>query len=582
MIKKIINKYIMFIKYLFSAGISYIVDIVTFSIFCFLFKNFLSISYILVSTIFARVVSSAINYLINKNKVFDKDKSQKSNKLDVLFNYYLLVIVQMFMSAIFVELAYRVIGKYLILIKFVVDCFIFVVNYFIQKKFIFNNKIIKFMTCFGDIKKFIKENKGICVVLVLSIILHILSMITLGFQYGLGSDDASYIASGIYFKNNFTLIMHEQISAQIMPGMTYIIAIFSYIFGEGSLLMLSLKILWMIFGTLSVLGLYKILRLYCNKIISIICSLFLLMVDFLWMDNIILTETPFMCAFIFLIYASLMLEKTKNNKYFYQILFYYMFAVLLKANISVYPVFLVLYLLLKKYNFKLLMKQLGISICVVLVFFIPWIIRNYLVFEEFIPLTYGSGNPKLLGTYQGYNYPLDNQEEYDAYINENASDEMKDYLNGVSVENEHKSTYYSLEKDGLIAEYRMKQWWNSDKKSMIKSYLCYKPYVLVRNSFYWKEIWGVSKNIIVDFRTFDIIITFFAVIAILLNRKHIKEMLFLGVNYVFQILVYSYTFAFDRYGQTLIFIRYVIIGIGIQIIWKWIKNFLKKEKVSNE
>ncbi len=439
----------------------------------------------------------------------------------------------------------------------------------------------KFLMLFKTIVKkicgFVKENKSICVILFISLILHIVAFVTLGFEYNLESDDVSYINSGIYFKKSGIITMHGVESAQILPGMTYIIALVSLFFGEGITFMAALKILWMIMGLLSILGVYKIVRIFSNKAFASIASLFLLTADWIWMDNTILTETPFMFGFIFLIYSSIMLERTRKWKYFYEVVVFFMFSVLLKANIAVYPVFLIIYLLLKKYDIKLLGKQLIIAGVVVATFFIPWTIRNYIRFEKFIPLTYGSGNPLLLGTYQGYGYPEDDEEAYKKYIKENYADYevMNKYLNDEMNEKLYMKKYYSLEKDGLIAKYRMKKWWNTDKISMIKSYLIYKPYINIFSTFYWKEILKMPLNFILKVKKIDIILTIICAIVILINKKYVKELLLLAINYVFQIAVYSYTFAFDRYGQTLIFIRLIIIGIGLQIIYDFVKKIKK-------
>lgn len=578
MIKKIINKFFTFFKYIFSSGICYILDLSIFSILSYLLKNIHSSKYILISTVCARIFSSFINFILNKNKVFNQDKTNKNDNINLILNYYLLVIIQMFVSAISTEIVYKLTNYNLVLIKFIVDCIILVINYFIQKKYIFNNKFLNFKNLFKSLFVFIKENKLICVILFISLVLHIAVLLTLGIDYGLNSDDASYIASGIYFKNNLTIIMHGTQSAQIMPGMTYLIALVSHFVGEGTALLLSLKIIWMFMGLLSILGIYKIVRIFSNKLFSSIAAAFLLVIDFIWMDNTILTETPFIFGFIFLIYSSLMLANTQKPKYFYQVITFYMFCILLKANIAPYPIFLIIYLLFKKYDLKLLGKQLLISASILCIFFVPWIIRNYMVFNKFIPLTYGSGDPLLLGTYQGYNYPEDNEEEYEKYIDTHASDEMKEYINGTATEKLYKTRYYNLEKEKLIAQYRMKQWWNSDKVSMIKSYLIYKPYVNIYCTFYWATIWGITSEMILFTRSIDIILTIICGIVILFNRKYLKELLFLSFNYIFQIAVYSYTFAFSRYGQTIMFIRFIIIGIGLQIIYDFIKSKIIKFK----
>lgn len=576
--EKYLKKINVFIKYIGSGGLCYIVDITLFALLSLLLQNIFSINYILISTICARLVSSIINFILNKNKVFNNQNSKPKNTLDLTLNYTLLVLIQMFMSAILAEITFKLIGFSLVLIKFIVDCVIFIVNYFIQKKYIFNNKYIRFESIIKNILCYIKENKLICIILLISLALHIGAFITLGFNYNLESDDTSYIESGIYFKNNLSIIMHGVQSAQIMPGMTYLIALISYFFGEGLTLIIALKIIWMLMGLLSILGVYKITRLFSNKFFSALAASLMLAIDFVWMDNIILTETPFMFGFIFLIYSSIMLGKTQNKKYFCQIIIFYMFCLLLKANIAPYPIFLILYLLLKKYNTKLLLKQMLIAGIVLSMFFIPWIIRNYIVFDRFIPLTYGGGNPLLLGTYQGYDFPEDDEEAYNKYIEENYDeyDIMNKYLNDEMTEKLYMKKYYSLEKDGLIAKYRMKQWWNNNKISMLKSYLIYKPSVNIYNTFYWEEVFNIPGTFILKLRKIDIILTIICGISILLSRKHFKELLFLTVNYVFQIAVYSYTFAFDRYGQTLLFIRFIIIGIGLQVIYDFIKKIYKQ------
>jgi len=287
-----------------------------------------------------------------------------------------------------------------------------------------------------------------------------------------------------------------------------------------------------------------------------------------------------MFSFIFLVYASIRLGTTNKTKYFYQILTFYMFCVLLKANIAPYPIFLILYLLLKKYDIKLLLKQVLIAGIVLAIFFIPWTIRNYIVFNKFVPLTWGSGNPLLLGTYQGYNYPEDDEEAYEKYLKENYKDYeiMNKYLNDEMTEKTYLKKYYALEKDGQIAKYRMKKWWQEDKISMLKSYLIAKPFMNIYCSFYWKEVFSIPVTIILKIRQIDIILTIICALAIMINKKHFKELLLLVINYVFQIAVYSYTFAFNRYGQTLFFIRFIIIGIGLQIIYNYAKKIIKKIK----
>lgn len=128
---KKINKeeIIRIIKYLFSAGSSFILDNVLFNIFLF-FIGQGSLA-IFICTTLARIISSIYNYLINSRIVF-KNKDKKT-----IIGYFILVVIQMVVSATLVSLIDKYISVHTGIIKLVVDIIIFVVNYIVQKEVIF-------------------------------------------------------------------------------------------------------------------------------------------------------------------------------------------------------------------------------------------------------------------------------------------------------------------------------------------------------------------------------------------------------------------------------------------------------------
>ncbi len=414
----------------------------------------------------------------------------------------------------------------------------------------------------NKIKSLFLDNWCILAVLIISLILHILALKELGFNYSLNSDDADYIKSGIVFLQTDKITMHDVLSAQIMPGMTFLIAFMALIFGVGSKLIISLKILWLVMGLLTIYIVYKTIKLYSNQYIAAISCLFFLAADYIWMDNLILTETPYILLFSLLIYHTLKLSMKANKKDFILIVIYYILAVFIRPTIGIFPIFLFVFLILKKYNFKLLIRQCIIAGIILLLCLIPWTYRNYKIFNHFIPLTYGTGNPLLLGTYQGSGYPTDEELDYVKNVDEKMPAEMKYYLQNPN-KKDYMTKYYSLEYDGLKAKYRMHEWWNKDKVSMLKSYLIYKPLQNFDNYFYWDTIMGISGNQLNVVRKVEIILFVISSILIFINKKRIKEWLFLILTYGSQIAIYSYTFAFSRYAISMFFIRYIIIGIGI-------------------
>ena len=128
---KNINKeeLIRIIKYLFSAGSSFVIDLVCFTILCFIFKT--TTTGVFISTVLARIISSSYNYLINSRIVF-QNKSKKS-----IIMYFALVVIQMLVSATLVNIIKNYIKVFVTIIKFIVDIIIFIINYIIQKEIIF-------------------------------------------------------------------------------------------------------------------------------------------------------------------------------------------------------------------------------------------------------------------------------------------------------------------------------------------------------------------------------------------------------------------------------------------------------------
>ncbi len=134
-INELLKKYQTFITYLFSAGISFTIDIALFSIFSVLFRTYIGDSAIFVATVVSRVISSLINYFLNRNAVFKNN----DNTFDwqTLIKYYSLVIIQMLVSATAVLNLYKAIHINETIIKIPVEIILFMINYVVQKLFIF-------------------------------------------------------------------------------------------------------------------------------------------------------------------------------------------------------------------------------------------------------------------------------------------------------------------------------------------------------------------------------------------------------------------------------------------------------------
>lgn len=134
MMKKVSKEEIIkIIKYLFSSGSSFFIDLLLFTIFKVFLKDILSInSCILLATIMARIISSYYNYLVNSRFVF------KSKAKNAIIKYYILVVIQMLISAFSVMIINSIANINTTIIKFFIDIIIFIANYIIQRFIIFN------------------------------------------------------------------------------------------------------------------------------------------------------------------------------------------------------------------------------------------------------------------------------------------------------------------------------------------------------------------------------------------------------------------------------------------------------------
>lgn len=124
---KLINKYKTILLYLLSSLLSFLIDIIVFSLLVYTFNKS-----IIVSSFIARFISCLFNFYVNKKLVFNSSKSIKS-----LLEYFILVIINITISSLLVNKLYSLITINVTIIKVIIDTLIFIVNYFLQKLVIF-------------------------------------------------------------------------------------------------------------------------------------------------------------------------------------------------------------------------------------------------------------------------------------------------------------------------------------------------------------------------------------------------------------------------------------------------------------
>lgn len=119
------------LKYSFTAASSAMIDFMIFAILTML-SGFSTFSAVIIS----RVVSGIYNFSMNKKFVFRSDGSTGREGM----KYFTLFLFQMFLSAFTVHLISDLV-QHTLIVKIIVDSFLFIFSYQIQKHFIFNHKL---------------------------------------------------------------------------------------------------------------------------------------------------------------------------------------------------------------------------------------------------------------------------------------------------------------------------------------------------------------------------------------------------------------------------------------------------------
>ncbi len=124
-----------FFKFSLSGILSFLIDI---GLFAFLssvmFNKLTTISMtIFFSTLFARVISSLFNYIINKNVVFNNTSKMKNS----IIKYYLLCAFQLLASWLLVTIVYNNLIMNLTSIKVFIDFVLFFISFQIQRRWVF-------------------------------------------------------------------------------------------------------------------------------------------------------------------------------------------------------------------------------------------------------------------------------------------------------------------------------------------------------------------------------------------------------------------------------------------------------------
>ncbi|ERI93996.1 hypothetical protein HMPREF1982_01252 [Clostridiales bacterium oral taxon 876 str. F0540] len=362
------------------------------------------------------------------------------------------------------------------------------------------------------------------------------------FKYGnstlLGSletydnDDVKYIRSAHTLLSTGVLTYKNTASPTvfIMPGLPYILSFFMKLFGAINGVA-AFRVMQAVLQTLSLLLIFFIgRRVFNNKIGLIAMFLDAIYIPEIWASNLILTEVIFKFLFLLLIYFCL--YAVENNKVIYYIIggVIWGLSALFRPPIALFPIVILIMWIKKKYSLSYIIKYTVIVSSIFVLIMSPWWIRNYKLYNAFIPFTVSSGNPMLQGTYINYN----DEDGSDSYIDRSHFKYTDD-----EIENDRTETE--------IAKLRIKTLVPQKPLQYIYWYTVGKTVHQFSSPFYWGEILGFKSASVKKYHLFLITLFISSIFIYLFKRKTYNNFSLLINSVIYTNCIYLPFFCFSRY-----------------------------------
>lgn len=425
-----------------------------------------------------------------------------------------------------------------------------------------------------------KSNTAACLILALALAIRWFTVGLYGSRLNLHSDDARYVQSAKWLFSNgtFSYYAPHVPTVHMMPGIVLLLAGVFALFGSGGVGLIVCKLLMSLIAVVGIWGVYLIGKRLGHPMIGLFGALFAAFyVPGILTSTLLLTETPFSTSLIYLLYFSIRsADYHKWNQVSLAALFY-VICLYFRPTIALFPVLLLIYFTLRKYPKHLLTRHISLATIIIVAGMAPWWIRNALTFHHFIAMTDGTGNPLLLGTYQGIDYPNQYgiQQSLNRLISVNTSLVPTDL---------HEQQWMSLQTH--LAVQRIHLWWASHPLQLLISYLWWKPKFLWTDSFYWIPLYHISIGAMDAVQPWLVVLSAIGWGAALVpdpnrHREAPLEVWLVILTLMYFTAISSVYFAFGRYVEPVMPLCMLGIGLGISRLLMHFKNPFMNAKSSN-
>ncbi len=237
-------------------------------------------------------------------------------------------------------------------------------------------------------------------ILVAALILRLFVLFTEGDRMFLGTDDDNYRESAeiLLHQGILTYAGWHEPTVFIMPG--YPIVLAAVFAAVGSTSWLAARLIQVGVSLVALWFAVKLGTRLGGRWVGIVSGALLAVYPpNLTSPSFLLTETIFTCLLLMTLYYFARAEETGGVGWFALTGLVLGLSVYFRPTSGLLPFVFGVYLLFRGYSWEKAVFRVGIMGAVVVICLSPWIVRNYLIYREFIPFTVSGGNPFLRGTY---------------------------------------------------------------------------------------------------------------------------------------------------------------------------------------
>ena len=297
-------------------------------------------------------------------------------------------------------------------------------------------------------------------------------MVIQGYEIGPNtfSDDNAYLTTSISFVKH-GLIGNEnnaELNTAIGPGMPFLLGALLAVFGYNATGLTSVHIAFASIGLITAIGAYLLGTLLRDRFTGLLAAAFCaLEPGLVSVNTLFLTETPYMCLNVFVMYCFLRCAKKWHFGIYWTGVLCLLAGAMFKGLILMAPLAALPLILRQKQAWKKWLPRIAVAVLAFVIGFFPWWVRNWQVLDRFVPFTANRGDLQLLGTYMGWGHPDGTYEEMIQQLDAQA------WMEGYQ---EDGARRFALR--GEVGKERLAEWFRTHPVGFVLTHLVYKPFVL--------------------------------------------------------------------------------------------------------